>query len=497
MNGEALPRGFVVEIDRRVRVLGEGTALLGGSPGRLLRLSPAALALLAGRRVEVVDAVSGQLARILLDASVAHPRPTAGPPANEVTVVIPVRDNVSGLRRLLETLGGMPVIVVDDGSQTPIELSGLADESRGIRIIRNCSSRGPSAARNTGLAACTSEFVAFLDSDVVPQPGWLGALLGHLSDPLVAMAAPRVAGLSRGGNLIARYESVRSSLDLGAREAPVLPYGTVSYVPSAAMLCRRHSLVEIGGFDEALKCGEDVDLCWRLVDVGARLRYEPTAVVAHDHRVKTRQWLARRAFYGTSAAPLAARHPDKIAPVRLPAATLAAWLLGLTGHPLGWAASALIAVGAARRISGALRGVARNRDIAIIAAEGIVGGGLQLASAVCRHYWPITLLTGLVSRRARRIAVAAAVVDGVVDWASRRRLCDDQQIGLLPYLALKRLDDVAYGAGLWIGIFRHREIRPLKPQIRARLSSCCPSRFADAKSRETTPDIAVDRGMQT
>ncbi len=497
MNGRALPRGFVVEIDRRVRVLGEGTALLGGSPARLLRLSPAAHAVLADRRVQVDDAVSGQLARILLDAAVAHPRPTAGPPASEVTVVIPVRDNVAGLRRLLQTLGSMRVIVVDDGSQIPVELSGLADESRGIRIVRNYSSRGPSAARNIGLAACITEFVAFLDSDVVPQPGWLRALLGHLDDPLVAMVAPRIIGLSQGGNLIARYESVRSSLDLGVGEAPVLPYGTVSYVPSAAMLCRRRALDEIGGFDEALKCGEDVDLCWRLVDSGARLRYEPTAVVAHDHRVKTRQWLARRVFYGTSAAPLAARHPDKIAPVRLPAAMLAAWLLALTGRPFGGAASALIAAGAVCRTSGALRGVARKRDVATIAAEGFVGSGLQLASALCRHYWPMTLVAGLVSRRVRRIALVAAVIDGVVDWATRRRCCDDQKIGLGPYLVLKRLDDIAYGAGLWIGMLRQREIRPLKPQVYARLSSRSPTCFVDAKSREPTPDIAVDRGVQT
>ena len=86
-------------------------------------------------------------------------------------------------------------------------------------------------------------------------------------------AAPRVAGgaarpllRSRRGpgraahrrpaqadNLVARYEAVRSSLDLGLREAPVVPYGTVSYVPSAAIICRRTVLKEVGGFDETLQ----------------------------------------------------------------------------------------------------------------------------------------------------------------------------------------------------------------------------------------------------
>ena len=109
-----------MQVDRRVRVLGEGSALLGGSPTRLLRLAPAAQDMLADGRLKVRDAVSAELARTLLDATVAHPRPAGGPSHRDVTVVIPVRDNVSGLRRLVTSLRGLHVIVVDDGSSSPI-----------------------------------------------------------------------------------------------------------------------------------------------------------------------------------------------------------------------------------------------------------------------------------------------------------------------------------------------------------------------------------------
>ena len=106
MTQPRLPDGFAVQVDRRVRVLGSGAALVGGSPTRLLRLAPSARTLIDNGRVEVHDAVSAQLARTLLDATVAHPRPSGGPSHREVTVVVPVHDNMFGLRRLSSTLRG-------------------------------------------------------------------------------------------------------------------------------------------------------------------------------------------------------------------------------------------------------------------------------------------------------------------------------------------------------------------------------------------------------
>lgn len=465
-----LPDGFAVQVDRRVRVLGAGAALLGGSPTRLLRLAPQARSLLDDGRLEVNDAVSAQLARTLLDATVAHPRPATGPSHRDVTVVIPVRDNLFGLRRLLSTLRGMRVVVVDDGSMPPVEPSDLIGLHCQVELLRHDRSKGPAAARNTGLAACTSDFVAFLDSDVVPRRGWLEALLGHFSDPAVALVAPRIVGLSHNNSVVARYESVRSSLDLGRREAPVVPYGTVSYVPSAAIICRCSSLREVGGFDETLRSGEDVDLCWRFVEAEARLRYEPIATVAHDHRVQLREWLARRAFYGRSAAPLSVRHPDKTAPLVISGWTLVVWILMAIGSGMGYIGSIVIAALTARRIAGTLDGVdSQPRDIAVVAARGLGAAALQLASAVCRHYWPVALVAALLSRRCRQVVLLAAIVDGVVDWLSRHSNADDEtkRIGLLPYVALKRLDDIAYGAGMWSGMVRERHLGPLKPQIRA------------------------------
>jgi mycofactocin glycosyltransferase len=469
MTGPRLPDGFAVQVDRRVKVLGEGSALLGGSPTRLLRLAPAAQTMLSRGRLEVYDAVSAQLARTLLDATVAHPRPASGPSHRDVTVVIPVQDNACGVRRLLTALRGMRVIVVDDGSATPLTQFDFAGMHNDVQVLRHDRRRGPAAARNTGMTACSTDFVAFLDSDVVPRRGWLEALLGHFCDPAVALVAPRIVGLREPDNLIARYEAVRSSLDLGLREAPVVPYGTVSYVPSAAIICRRSVFKQVGGFDETLRSGEDVDLCWRLVEVGARLRYEPIALVAHDHRTQLREWVSRKSFYGGAAAPLSVRHPGKTAPLVISGWTLVAWMLLAMGSSIGYLASILVATITGRRIAKSLSNVETEpREVAVVAAHGLWSAALQLAAAICRHYWPMAFIAALLSRRCRHVVLVAAIVDGVVDWITRSGNADDdtKRVGLVSYILLKRLDDIAYGAGLWAGVIRERHLGALKPQIR-------------------------------
>lgn len=468
-----LPDGFAVQVDRRVRVLGDGKALLGGSPTRLLRLAPVAQSMLCDGRLKVSDEVSAQLARTLLDATVAHPRPATGPSHRDVTVVIPVRNNASGVRRLVSSLRGLRVIVVDDGSASPIELEDFAGAHCDVEVLHHIRSRGPAAARNTGLAACSTDFVAFLDSDVAPRRGWLEALLGHFCDPTVALVGPRIVGLEQSENVIARYEAVHSSLDLGLREAPVLPHSTVSYVPSAAVVCRTSAIRAVGGFDETLHSGEDVDLCWRLVEAGARLRYEPIARVAHNHRTDLRDWIARKAFYGGSAAPLSIRHPDKTAPLVISGWALTAWILMALGTGLAQLASIVIAVLTGRRIAKAMRSTESTFqtslwDVILVATRGLWSAALQLASAICRHYWPVALIAAILSRHCRRVVVIAAIVDGVVDWLRRRDAVegDAEPIGLLTFLMLKRIDDLAYGIGLWYGVVRERNVGALKPQIR-------------------------------
>ena len=189
---------------------------------------------------------------------------------------------------------------------------------------------GPAAARNTALPLLGREFVAFVDSDCRPDAAALARLRGHLDDPAVGAAAPRMAS------------GRRSPLDLGPHPAGVAPGAAVAYVPTACLVVR---LAALPRFDEQLRYGEDVDLVWRITDAGWQVRYDPSIEVAHDEPVRLIERLVRRFRYGTSAAPLSERHPDRLAHVVLapwPAAVVALLLAAPSGSWRGAAAVTLV-----------------------------------------------------------------------------------------------------------------------------------------------------------
>lgn len=458
--GDRLPDGFAVRLDPRTSRRDGGTTLLGGSPLRLLRLAPRAAALLSSDHLVVRDATSAALAARLLDAGLAHPDLASDAGGADVTVVVPVKDRPAGLARLLAALradpatAALPVVVVDDGSAAPVTAPD------GVRVLRHAVSRGPAAARNAGLAVAGTDLVAFLDSDCVPHPGWLARLRPHLADPRLAVVAPRVvplAGAPRGW--VSPYEDVAGALDMGAAPAAVRPLSAVAYVPSAALLARRAALGS--GFDEDLRVAEDVDLVWRLTAAGWRVRYEPGAEVAHEHPAALPDWLRRRAFYGTGAALLAARHGAAVAPLVMAPETALTWALLVTGGRWGRAAApavlGLTGVRLARRLARPSEPLPAALAAALV-ARGLAAAGQSLARAVTRHHWPIAVSAAVVSRRARRVVPAVALADALVAWWPHR-----DRIGPVRHGLARRLDDLAYGAGLWMGAARARDPRALLP----------------------------------
>ncbi|WP_116949561.1 mycofactocin biosynthesis glycosyltransferase MftF [Jiangella endophytica] len=486
----ALPAGFGVVLDRDARVLDGGRVLLGGSPRRALRLSPAGVAAFARLRADgsVTDERTGRLARRLVDAGVAHPRPATVRAAG-ATVIVPVRDRAAALDRCLGALAGADVLVVDDGSADPAAVASVAAR-HGARLLRRPESGGPAAARNTGLAALaprpaapprvdhgetqdpaaaepaflhdqllSGEVVAFVDSDCVPSPGWLRRLAGHFADPAVVAVAPRIVPVVApdAGRVLGAFAAARSPLDLGPDEALVRPGGRISYVPTAALLVRRSAL---DGFDEALRYGEDVDAVWRLIGGGGRVRYDPSVTVAHAEPASWPAWLRRRHHYGTSAGPLARRHPGRLAPLVLAPWPAAVMALLLARRPvLATAAGALATARLAVRLR---RDAIPSSAAAPMIAEATVATLTSTGRAVTQLALPAAVAAAAMSgRRRRRLVTLAALLaaPAVHDWLRLRPSLDPVR-----WTLASTADDLAYGTGVWRGAIRARTAQPLLPR---------------------------------
>jgi len=458
-------------------VLAGGTVLAGGSPTRVLRLTPSGARHVAAwwSGTPVPDnARARALARRLLDTGIAQPAVgRAGPEGSrvplDVTVVIPVRDRQAELARCLAGLAGMPrVIVVDDASADPAAIARVASEA-GAAVLRRAVNGGPAAARNTGLAAADTPLVAFLDSDCVPGPGWLDDLLPHFADPAVGAVAPRIIPAEPGLTWLARYEGASSTLDMGARASIVRPGSRVPYVPGAALVVWR--VAAGAGFAENMQVGEDVDFVWRLAAAGWRVRYEPAATMRHQHRVRLQAWFARRKDYGTSAASLELRHPGAVRPLYVSAWTALAWLAAVTGRPAAAAAFTAAAIALLARRLAQVTGEewpgpeARTawRLAAQLAGGGTLAAARPLGSAISRTWWPAALPAAIAVRRLRLPLAALVLTPPLLDWLDRRPPLDPAR-----YAAARLLDDVAYSVGVWQGCAQRRTVRPLLPQLGAR-----------------------------
>ncbi|GAA5056764.1 mycofactocin system glycosyltransferase [Thermocatellispora tengchongensis] len=467
-----LPEGFAVRLNRRVRVRDGGRTLVGGAPTRVVHLSRTARKLLTGRTIRVRDRASALLADRLLEIGMADPIVAELPDGDpsQVTVVIPVRDRPHALDRLLANLGGRHrVIVVDDASARPEAVARVA-AAHGAGLVPLAENLGPAGARNAGLRRVTTPYVLFADSDVVLEPGALEALLRHFADPRVAVAAPRVLGLRLpgGDRWIRRYEDARSSLDLGIEPGIVRPRAPVSWVPSACLLARVDALG--AGFSAEMRVGEDVDLVWRLAGAGWRVRYEPAATVRHEHRTDVADWLGRKAFYGTGADLLARRHGRDVAPAVLTPWSAAFALALLAQRRWSAPVAALIFAVAAARMSAKLaRSDHPVRLALVLTADGAVASAWQVTALLLRHWWPLAALGCLFSRRTRRAVAAAALLDTVSDLRRTGAHLDPFRFALA-----RRLDDAAYGAGLWYGAIKGRSLRALLPDIRWSLTPPSP-----------------------
>lgn len=216
-----------------------------------------------------------------------------------VSVVVCTKDRPEDLLRCLKSLckqtyPRIEIIVVDNAS-TGDHTRKIA-ESQGVRYVRE-DRKGLDFARNRGIRESSGSFVAFADDDVMVSPQWVDELVRGFSDESIVC----VTGLTMPAELRTEAQLLFERYGTGGfRKGYVsrvvdrfsIPPPAAGAVGAGANMAFRKEIFDhIGLFDEALDCGTptlaagDVDVFCRMLSAGYRMRYQPTAIAWHKHRM--------------------------------------------------------------------------------------------------------------------------------------------------------------------------------------------------------------------
>ncbi len=244
----------------------------------------------------------------------------------DVSIIVCTRDRPQLIRECLQSLlsltytGTLEIVVVDNAPSTDetatVVQAATAEDVR-IRYVRQ-DKPGLSAARNAGLHAARYELVAYTDDDVLVADDWIeGIVRGFNRDP----RAHCVTGLVCTARITNKYEAYfdhrisswsdrmspvvyEPASEVPATVDPLYPFAAGRFGTGANFGFRRQTLLDIGGFDEALgagtltKGGEDLDCFARVVLANKALVYEPSAIVWHRHRANEADLRQQMYAYG-------------------------------------------------------------------------------------------------------------------------------------------------------------------------------------------------------
>jgi mycofactocin glycosyltransferase len=397
----------------------------------------------------------------------AKPQP-ARRPCPTVSVIIPVRNRPQALEACLGSLAALSyprekleIIVVDDGSEDATPERACRDT---VQLLRNTRQLGASFSRNRGAAVASGDILCFLDSDCRVSPQWLLELTALFEDPQVAAGGGLVdSQLDR--NALDRYEQVQSSLHMGHHARDSRDGDRFFYLPSCNLAVRRTYFTGIGGFNAQLTVGEDVDLCWRLIDSGGAIVYRPEAVVYHDHRNRLIDFCRRRCDYGTSEPLLQSMHPRRRKTLPLWPQAILFWLFlsaAFLVHPLvGLAAPALLLADAHKSRRAAGRIGVHFSCATMLRAKGrhYIAALYHLAAFSSRYY----LLPGMVLTFGLpwigAIISVGHVATGLVQYVIKKPCLDPGR-----FLFWFTLEQLSYQAGVWGACLKQKFFAPVVPR---------------------------------
>lgn len=197
----------------------------------------------------------------------------------QITVAIPCYNGARFIEAtvqsvLAQSLPPAEVLVIDDGST---DNSAEIARQLPVTVVQHPQNLGLSAARNTAFQAARHAIIAYIDVDAYADREWLAALAQWF-------ALEDVSGVGGQGiemhqlTLADIWRQLHASQGHGQKRLERAPF-----LFGLNMAYRVTSLWNVGGFDTALRTNaEDMDIGYRLNNIGVRLVYEPRSRVLHQ-----------------------------------------------------------------------------------------------------------------------------------------------------------------------------------------------------------------------
>ncbi len=221
----------------------------------------------------------------------------------EVSILIPVFNKLEFTRICIDSVyentpntESYEIIVVDNASSdgTNVYLNEQRDIRNNFKIITNPTNFGFAKANNQAAAKALGKYLVTLNNDTLVKPGWLESLKKTVeSDPTVAAAGSKLIypdmTIQHAGVVIVNNrgdENPLVAIHIHSKKPSDFPEAnktrTFKALTAACLLIKKNAFEEAGGFDEEYYNGyEDVDLCFKLGEIGYKLVYQPESEVIH------------------------------------------------------------------------------------------------------------------------------------------------------------------------------------------------------------------------
>jgi glycosyltransferase involved in cell wall biosynthesis len=221
-----------------------------------------------------------------------------------LSVVIPALNSAHTLGKTLLSVFSnefprdkFEVIVVDNGSTDK-----TVDVAKRFPVrLHFCAKRGQGPALNYGIRQAIGDIVCIIASDVVVPDDWLRKISDFFdNNPMAEGVGGLVLSPADCVNDIQRFNGELFTEDQGfpkkVAKSEYLKVGGSLYATNCAY--RKKTLIEAGGFDEALSGSSffDIDLSWKLVRKGKLLLFDPNLKAVHIGFPSTLQEVIKQQF---------------------------------------------------------------------------------------------------------------------------------------------------------------------------------------------------------